>query len=159
SKDGTVRLWQLPNGRLLQTLPLDGALGQMNNQVDNQFFNQPERVAQLLWQDARWIGGTLGGTLVVGAAAPLAIQQASQAHRDGISAIALSPDRRWLATGSTDGTLKLWHWPTVTAQHQLSHGWSLSAIAFTPDGQHLISGSRDGTIEVWQIQFSVTNLP
>jgi WD40 repeat protein len=70
---------------------------------------------------------------------------------DAVS-IAFSADNRILATGSLDGTLRLWE---VTGTRLLmearGHYDSIQRLAFTPDGIGLVSGSRDGTIALWGI--------
>ena len=45
-----------------------------------------------------------------------------------------SPDNRILASGSSDGTLKVWDWKSGKELVTLGHKEQISAAAFSPDG-------------------------
>ncbi|BCW99929.1 MAG: hypothetical protein KatS3mg024_2756 [Armatimonadota bacterium] len=73
-------------------------------------------------------------------------------HTNGISCVAYSPDGQTLASGSWDGTIKVWRVADGLLIRTLtgpSH--SVFSIAFSPDGQILASGNWDGTINIWRI--------
>jgi WD40 repeat protein len=76
-------------------------------------------------------------------------------HSGPTRAAAFSPDRRWLATGSDDGTIKLWSMDAVDAgDHSVSlvgHSGAIHGLAFSPDGQWLASGGADGTVRLWRL--------
>jgi WD40 repeat protein/DNA-binding SARP family transcriptional activator len=73
-------------------------------------------------------------------------------HRAAVTSIAFSPDGAMLATGSDDGTVKLWDlasWllvDTLTGQAGLVH-----AVRFSPDGKTLASGASDRSIWLWDL--------
>jgi transcriptional regulator with XRE-family HTH domain len=76
---------------------------------------------------------------------------ARRAHTDVVRALAFSPDERTLASGSPDGSVKLWD---VESGRLLWSDWQNSAIiclAFSPDGRRLASCGDDGTIQVWDL--------
>ena len=73
-------------------------------------------------------------------------------HQDGITALAFSPDGRWLASGSLDTDIILWNLETLLPAHILSdHHQRVTDLAFTPDGQLLASSSWDGTVLLWDV--------
>jgi WD40 repeat protein len=64
----------------------------------------------------------------------------------------LSSDRKILATGSADKTVKLWDFQTgQELKTFLGHSEVVISIAFSPDGKLLASGSSDETIKLWDI--------
>jgi WD40 repeat protein len=70
---------------------------------------------------------------------------------DAVS-IAFSPDSRILATGSLDGTLRLWEIAGGTLLMEANgHYEQIQRVLFTPDGTSLVSGSLDGSILMWGI--------
>jgi WD40 repeat protein/transcriptional regulator with XRE-family HTH domain len=72
-----------------------------------------------------------------------------QAHTDTTYAFALSPNEHTLASGSNDGSVKLWE---VESGALLWSGWhtqSIMGLAFSPDGSLLASGGVDATVRLW----------
>jgi eukaryotic-like serine/threonine-protein kinase len=74
------------------------------------------------------------------------------AHRDGVTAMAISPDSRVIATGAgfTERTIKLWNPESDERLGELTnHQAWICTLAFSPDGALLASGSADQTIRLW----------
>src|SRR5262249_20074607 len=81
-----------------------------------------------------------------------------QAHTAAVQALAFRPDEQVLATGSWDGTIKLWNLENGTLSGgQVSllwlgqHAGSIHRLAFSPDGRTLASGGDDGVIRLWEV--------
>ncbi len=68
-----------------------------------------------------------------------------------------SPDRRTLAVGASDGTVRLWDIadpanPQLIGQPLASSdGNTVEAVAFSPDGHILAGGYLDGTVRLWNV--------
>jgi len=67
-------------------------------------------------------------------------------------AMAVSPDRKWIAANGPTNTVRIFHvadgepGPTLTG-----HSDVVTSICFTDDGQRLVSGSLDQSICVWNV--------
>jgi WD40 repeat protein len=68
-----------------------------------------------------------------------------------VAALAISADRKQLATGA-DKVIKLWDAATGKAAKEISgHDAAVTALAFSPDGTKLFSASANKAIRVWKL--------
>jgi dipeptidyl aminopeptidase/acylaminoacyl peptidase len=87
-------------------------------------------------------------------------------HTDGVDSVSWSPDGMWLATGSFDGTAKVWKMPPSGgrqppdglqdqgADAPRSPALTLQGrrVCWSPDGTWLATVCQDGTAKVWDAQ-------
>jgi WD40 repeat protein len=73
-------------------------------------------------------------------------------HKDVVYALAVNRDGSLLASGSHDGTVRLWDTASWTELALLKHGSNTYGLAFSPDGTRLVSGCSDNSIRVWDVQ-------
>jgi WD40 repeat protein len=70
-----------------------------------------------------------------------------------IHSLAVSPDKRTVATGNEDGTIHLWDAANGKELRCFTgHHGRVQALIFAVDGRSLISGSQDTTILVWDVK-------
>jgi WD40 repeat protein/Flp pilus assembly protein TadD len=73
-------------------------------------------------------------------------------HTARVSSLMISPDGSLLATGSYDGTVRLWDLATGRQRATLAgHEGKVWSVAFSPDGKTIASGSGDGTVRLWDV--------
>ncbi|HEY9879594.1 MAG TPA: serine/threonine-protein kinase [Leptolyngbyaceae cyanobacterium] len=77
-----------------------------------------------------------------------------------VNSLAVSPNGRAIATGSTDHTVRLWDLSNGELVHTFTKRWGVFgsghqdkvvAVTFSPDGGVLYSASRDGVIKGWDL--------
>jgi WD40 repeat protein len=77
----------------------------------------------------------------------------SYSHDGVIYALAVSPDGKSLASGSSDNKIKIWGRITGKWKRTLNgHSSAVLALVFSSDGETLISASEDKTIRLWNIK-------
>jgi len=71
----------------------------------------------------------------------------------GVSAVAVTPDGRYLITGDCEGSVRVWDHSTGQCLQTLGgHERAISAVAVTPDGRQAVSGSYDNTLRLWHLE-------
>ncbi|MBI5211463.1 MAG: caspase family protein [Elusimicrobia bacterium] len=67
-----------------------------------------------------------------------------------VSGMGFSPDGRTLATGNTEGTVKLWDVSSgVMARSFKAHPAAISLLTFSRDGARLATADREGAVKLW----------
>ncbi|WP_207945112.1 WD40 repeat domain-containing protein [Actinomadura rubrisoli] len=76
-------------------------------------------------------------------------------HGDVVPAVAFHPGARLLATGSWDGTARLWDVADPAARHPLATlpgtTGSVRSVIFSPDRRTLATAGDDGVVRLWDI--------
>ncbi|MFH0895610.1 MAG: caspase family protein [Bacteroidota bacterium] len=73
-------------------------------------------------------------------------------HSGKVSALAYSPDGKFLASAGQDFSIKIWDISTGKELKTLNgHKLYVQSLAFSPDGKMLASGSWDKTIRIWEM--------
>ena len=71
-------------------------------------------------------------------------------HKDWVFSVAISPDGKWVTSGSHDKTVKIWDLKTGACRGTLvGHTDKVQSVSITPDGTRILSGSFDNTVRVW----------
>jgi len=68
-----------------------------------------------------------------------------------LQSIAFSPNGQYLATGSVDGTARIWDIATEQQLMVLGHGDYVNAVQFDSSGQFIATGSSDKNGRVWDV--------
>lgn len=73
-------------------------------------------------------------------------------HHQTVYALAISPDKRLLASGGTDNVIIIWDIARGIQLYSLKgrSQWVFS-LSFHPKGNLLASGSADGTVSIWDV--------
>ncbi|MCB9461534.1 MAG: protein kinase [Anaerolineaceae bacterium] len=73
-------------------------------------------------------------------------------HESDVYSAVFSPDESLIATGSADGSIRLWNTETGETVRTLSgHTDDVNEVLFSPDGTMLASTSWDDTVRLWDV--------
>ncbi|KAK3899283.1 hypothetical protein C8A05DRAFT_18255 [Staphylotrichum tortipilum] len=174
SEDWAVKVWDTTNGALLHTLT--GHTSGINAVVfspDHRLLASGSFDDEVrLWDTKNWAPrGTLGDfddddghddddaalsessgeewQMVVTAISGPAVGLASKAHAGTVTSVVFSPDGRLLASGSKDGTAKLWSREGGEKAKLVGHEGGICHLAFSPDSRLIASASNDRTARIW----------
>jgi len=73
-------------------------------------------------------------------------------HLRSVISVSWNPSDETLATGSTDGTVKLWSKQGKLLQTLSNQQKPVYSVSWSPDGETLAAGSRDGKVKLWNKQ-------
>jgi WD40 repeat protein len=156
SEDGTVCLWSAKYAGPVAALP-------MGHPVRSLVCAPASAKQNLL------IAGLSNGTIVVwdlntlkldGSDKPLKV--IADQHNGAVTSLAFSPDGRYFASGSADGTIAMWdttlpdsnfHLYPFDAAHGVAspHNGPVTSLHFTPQCT-LVSASSDNTVRIWDLR-------
>jgi hypothetical protein len=136
-EDKTVRLWSLPEGKLLATLTTHSkgvfALAVTADGAMLASAGADRTVALWSLPDGKLLNTFAG-------------------HKDEVYGLAFTPDGAVLASASEDGTVRLWSLPSGKPLATLSgHVDGVPSLALPPDGKRLFSGDGEGAVNAWDL--------
>lgn len=133
--DGAMKRWDAVTGKLL-------AEGKINSPLTALVVNST---------NGQIITGAWNGCLQIWDKEKVATPPPIKAHAENITALALSTDSHWLATGSGDDTARIWdlktNKPRLTIEQ--SNEYDVTCVAFDPAGKWLLTGDGEGTVRIY----------
>ena len=84
----------------------------------------------------------------------MAAQRGFKGHLAAIQALTISPDGRWLASGSNDATARLWDIAAEDPAEAIvlrGHQRPISAVAVTPNCRWLVTAGHDAIAILWDL--------
>ena len=72
-----------------------------------------------------------------------------EGHTAAVTSIAYSSNGRHVASGSEDGTVRIWDLESGESRSLEGHRSFVTSVAYSPDGRSVASGSYDGTVRIW----------
>jgi WD40 repeat protein/transcriptional regulator with XRE-family HTH domain len=102
-----------------------------------------------------WAAGSRRGEVRVWREEGHTLHRVGPAHTDMVIALAFSLDERTLASGSADGSLKLWDVERRALLWTVGPQGAVLSLVFSPDGRTLASGWLDATVRLYDPRLGV----
>ncbi len=142
SFDGTIKIWHLKTGELIQTLTAHSEAGEIISSI-------------AISPDGKTLvssSNSYGGNIKIWDLSTGLLISTLKAQGVGVSVVAISPDSQLLASGGNDGSIKLWHLALGEELGTFSgHFGRVFSVAFSANGKFLASGGEDGSIHLWNL--------
>ncbi len=136
--DGTIKLWTIPDGKLLSAFK-----GHTGSVLALRFTNNDQTLVSIGEDKAVNFWDAKSGTLLV----------SKKDHVKTIRGLDASADGKWVATGGADKAVFLRDAATgeVIKKLQAHEGW-VRSLAFSPDNKTIASAGDDKKIILWDIE-------
>ncbi|MGH3012196.1 MAG: toll/interleukin-1 receptor domain-containing protein [Gaiellaceae bacterium] len=133
--EGPTRVWDVASERQVLSLPSQGAWTAAYS------------------SDGQWIvTGDADDARIWDAETGELVRELTGSSSIGIISAAFSPDDTKVATGGTNGDLRIWDAGSGRELAVLGgHSDQATTVAFNEDGTHVASGSDDGSARVWEV--------
>ncbi|RDX45285.1 WD40 repeat-like protein [Lentinus brumalis] len=84
---------------------------------------------------------------------PIIWEPAADGHTGTVTSLAVSPDSKWVASGSEDTTIILWD----TEDQSVVRKWEASVetvrdLTFSPDSKRLAASGNEGRVVIWDVE-------
>ncbi len=152
SLDKTIKIWRIESGELVRTLHTKSGVTTLAFYSDsNLIISGNADGSIILWRvkDGKRIMA-LGRNLL--SSIPFIGKYFDPGHTDTVTGIVVSPDGRYLISGSLDKTIRVWQLSSGKLLRILKSQTGIVSLAVIPNTDFIISGSADGTITVWEIR-------
>jgi WD40 repeat protein len=141
--DGTLRLFQAPDGRLVRTLQQDTLL-------PKEGVSQTAHRLVRFSRDGNVLAAAFGRKLYLWTISTMSIREVLT-HVNGISDFDLTKDGQYIITLDSQGGAYLWNQNSLVQEKAtpLNGHPGISRVTFTPDGSQAITTGQDGTVRLW----------
>lgn len=80
-------------------------------------------------------------------------QRVFAGHTDAVNAIEVSPNGKYLLSGSNDKSARIWDLATGQELRKLTvNCWKVLSVAFSENGKYCATACNDGSIKVWEVE-------
>ena len=136
ARDSTIKVWDVPTGKLVRTLT-EGLAGGVYSTAYS--------------SDGKLIASGSGdGKIILWDAATFAPIRTLAGHTGPVREVAFSPDDKTLASASEDKTFRLWEVASGEEKvKRTDHTNQVKAVVYYPDGKTIATASSDKTLRLW----------
>ncbi|KIJ52632.1 hypothetical protein M422DRAFT_156123 [Sphaerobolus stellatus SS14] len=146
SYDHEIRFWEAWSGICSRTIPRSGETGQVN------------RLA--ISPDKRYLAAAIHKKVnIYDITSPSASPVVTfEGHTGNVTSVCFHSGGKWLATGSEDGTIRIWDLSKHHAHRSYDNRAPVNDICIHPNQGELISCDQAGSIKLWDLTENVCTL-
>lgn len=74
-----------------------------------------------------------------------------EGHSNNVTSLGFQKDRKWMYSGSEDGSVKIWDPRTPACQRDYPSKVAINSVALHPNQGEIIAGDEDGNLRVWDL--------
>ena len=149
-KDPARPVIMSPDGRFLMS-----ALGSISIWNVQEQRNEPISLGRsiVVSPDGRYIASSADSSLKIWNVLEWREECTLNGHTSHISSVAVSPDSRFVVTGSFDKTVKIWNVKDRREEFTLrGHEHFVNRVTISPDSRFILSDAGDRTTRIWNLQ-------
>ncbi len=147
-QDATIRLWDFASGKEVHKF-----IGHEGPVYNMEIMQDGKHLVSVADKDLAVKIWNIENHELVSSLAP------NSAH---VTAVAISPDQRFIITGGEDGFARIWDIDRGVLLRSLEHEHGIYSMTISPDGRHLLCGSKrtpgeryPGVVWVWDFELGI----
>lgn len=147
SDDDTIKLWDI-NGDIIKSFSVGTMVNSVAISSDDKYIITGAGAAA---------GGTVDSNTVKVWNIEGELVKRLEGHSQSVRSVAFSPNGKYIATGSWDNTVILWHFGGRRIE-TLTAGGGVDSVSFSPDGKYIIVAAMQGrlayssALELWSLE-------
>ena len=141
-RGGTVRVWDVPTGRLLNEMEIKGPT------VPSVYVS----AIAVSGDGSLVVSGSEDGTVRVWRTVDNRCACVLHGGQEEVHSVAISPDGRVVLSGAADGTTCVWEINGACLHRLTGHRGAVYSVAMSGDGRLALSGGDDMTARIWDIE-------
>ena len=79
-------------------------------------------------------------------------------HSNNVTSLGFQKDRKWMYSGSEDGSVKIWDIRVSSCQRDYQGRAAVNSVVLHPNQGEMISGDEDGAVRVWDLTANACSL-